>query len=86
MASRAVMRHVNWTLTVAGSPLPRCGLVCETCEAAGPPGQNREALEMWALNHTARTNDHRRYRSITEVPFVVKPAPGNPLYDQEADR
>jgi hypothetical protein len=89
MAPRAVLRHAEWTISLdltANAPRPQYALACQACEDSGPPGPNREALEMWALNHTARNPSHRLFTSSTWATFLVTPGPSNPLYGEEAER
>lgn len=85
MAIRARFRHADWTLGLATGPTapPQIyALNCAACQATSPAGTDREAVEAWAFCHANEQPHHQRYPLAASLPFLVSPAPGNPLYSE----
>lgn len=70
--SRAVLRHVQWTLTPDVEPdadPPRFSMQCAVCgEESGDTG-DRDAASSWALAHSGRHPSHRTYRETLTLPY-----------------
>jgi hypothetical protein len=86
-----VIKRAEWTLTEdnSGSASQRSfRVICLTCAEGSPVVEDdseRVRLEDWALEHTGRNTEHRKYELTTQSPWRVDPAPGNPLYREEKE-
>ncbi|MBO0804267.1 MAG: hypothetical protein J2P25_14480 [Nocardiopsaceae bacterium] len=81
-----VLRYADWTISperdASGHLLPpERAVQCKDCDAAYKSSE-QIGTDQWALQHTGLTG-HRRYRELVEAPLIVRPAPTNPLAEQE---
>lgn len=58
---------------------------CRDCQKISESSPEQGETDLWALRHAGLTG-HRGYREITTANLAVRPAPTNPLYEQEAAR
>lgn len=95
MIRRMIIKAAEWELCEATSALteetgweaPRAvfRVECVTCnEESNPASNDSLPVEKWALEHTSRNPEHRRYRLLSEWFWIVLPARGNPYYTSEA--
>ncbi|MFJ8231441.1 hypothetical protein ACIQ9E_16025 [Streptomyces sp. NPDC094448] len=81
--TRAVHRHALWRLLPDPEPM-MYEMHCRS-RPGRVRGEPRAAVEQWALEHTGREPLHREFVGRIPLALRVVPAPGNPLYGQDAE-
>ncbi|WP_436748404.1 DUF7848 domain-containing protein [Streptomyces sp. URMC 129] len=94
MTHRAIIKAAEWELFEATAELseeptgdaPKAlfRVACVDCGAESEKASNDPVpVEAWALSHTSRNPQHRRFKLSTEWFWLVLPARSNPLYELE---
>ncbi|MFE0772628.1 hypothetical protein [Streptomyces sp. NPDC058861] len=74
MRPETVLRHALWTIGPdPDRDPPTMYTACKGCQEKSPVGTDREASDLWALEHSGRTG-HRRYHECVSVDLVTRPA------------
>jgi cytochrome c2 len=83
---RSVIKSAEWTIGADrsdGASPPIREIQCTTCHERSEPSTGQLGPDVWAIAHTGATG-HDGFREIVTAFLRVVPAPGNPLYEEQA--